>query len=111
MAYNKYGAKKAVCDGITFDSRAEMFRYTELKLLQQGGAISKLVLQPAFEIIPKQDGEKGARYRADFQYNENGRIVVEDVKSEITAKKPDYILRRKLFKLTHPQYIFREKII
>lgn len=41
--------------------------------------------------------EKEAVYTADFVYlDRNGDKVVEDVKSEITRKEPDYVLRRKL---------------
>lgn len=36
-------------------------------------------------------------YTADFTYfNEKGDYVVEDTKSSITRKQPDYVLRRKL---------------
>ena len=121
-AGNKYGAKKSVADGITFDSRREMERYYELKLLQQGRAISGLKLQPRFELIPKQDrakrigerglvywqeGEPAVHYTADFEYYENGLHIVEDVKGVRTR---DYVLRRKLFKQKYPEIIFRETV-
>ena len=35
MIKNKYKAKKAVVDGIVFDSRKEAKRYTELKKLEE----------------------------------------------------------------------------
>ena len=111
MNKNKYGARRMWFDGNVFDSAAEKDRYIELKLLERAGQISKLALQPAFNIIQPQPGEKGAKYTADFMYMENGKIIVEDVKSEITVKKPDYVLRRKLFKLKYPDYVFRETII
>lgn len=38
-APNKYGAKKTVVDGVTFDSKAEARRYQQLKLMQQAGEI------------------------------------------------------------------------
>ncbi|MDD3747626.1 MAG: DUF1064 domain-containing protein, partial [Anaerostipes sp.] len=46
MRYSKYGARKTVIDGITFDSKREAKRYQELKLLEQAGEISYLELQP-----------------------------------------------------------------
>ena len=39
MIKNKYKAKKAVVDGIVFDSRKEAKRYTELKKLEEMGAL------------------------------------------------------------------------
>ena len=39
---NKYGNKKTVVDGITFDSRKEAKRYQELKLLEKAGEIKDL---------------------------------------------------------------------
>lgn len=40
--------------------------------------------------------EQKAVYTADFVYVRDGVTVVEDVKSEITRKEADYVLRRKL---------------
>ena len=40
--------------------------------------------------------EQKAVYTADFVYLRDGKQVVEDVKSEITRKEADYVLRRKL---------------
>lgn len=97
----KYHSKKTVIDGITFDSRKEAERYSELKLLEGCEAISNLELQKVYELIPAQyelyerygkngnrikDGkkciEKSCVYKADFVYidNETGQQVVEDVK-------------------------------
>lgn len=98
---NKYRSKKISIDGITFDSKKEAERYSELKLLERCGAISNLELQKVYELIPAQyelyerygkngnrlkDGkkciEKSCVYKADFVYidNETGQQVVEDVK-------------------------------
>ncbi len=58
MAWNrsraKYGNRKVVVDGITFDSKKEAQRYTELKLLEKTGKITGLQLQREFELIPEQ---------------------------------------------------------
>lgn len=103
---NKYKAKRHTFDGKTFASGRELRRYKELLLLQQAGEISNLELQPRYEVIPrmvKDNGgiERAAIYTADFRYVENGKLIVEDVKSKATAKLTDYVLRRKLMLYVH----------
>lgn len=86
MRWTKYGNRKTMIDGITFDSKAEASRYWELTIMQRAGEISDLQLQVPFGLIPAQrrsDGkmERGVVYVADFTYRDrNGRLVVEDVK-------------------------------
>ena len=63
---NKYKAVKTVIDGITFDSKREAKRYTELKLLEKTGMITHLELQPEYQITI--NGAKICKYRADFRY-------------------------------------------
>jgi len=113
----KYGNKKCVYQGITFDSRKEMARYIELSILQRTGAISGLELQPYFTIskggiIDPATGRKMAarKYYADFKYlDEEGRVIVEDVKSTATAKDSLYRLKRQLFLEQHGEdVVFRE---
>lgn len=109
---NKYGNKKTVIDGITFDSAKEARRYSELKLMQRAGAISDLKIQPRFELIPsfKKNGKafRKTEYVADFSYMENGIEIVEDVKSEITRKDPTYRLKRKLLHFRYDDFVFLE---
>lgn len=46
--------------------------------------------------------EKNAVYTADFVYDDaDGKLVVEDTKSEYTRKEKDYVLRRKLMLHVH----------
>ena len=98
----KYGNKKTEVDGITFDSKAEARRYGQLKLLERTGAIQCLTLQPVFVLIPSvtiQSRKRPAiKYKADFQYIEDGRPVVEDVKG---MRTPVYNLKRHLMKHVH----------
>lgn len=94
----KYGNRKVVIDGIQFDSAKESRRYCELKLLQRAGKIQELQLQKEFELLPSQkiDGkvvERAVKYKADFYYLQDGRVVVEDTKGFRTK---DYIIKRKL---------------
>lgn len=91
---NKYGAIKTVVDGIKFDSKVEAARYSSLKLLEKAGEITDLELQPAFPVAV--ESKKICTYKADFSYIEDGKRIVEDVKSPITAKHPVYRLKKKL---------------
>lgn len=100
---NKYLNKKTVIDGITFDSKKEARRYSELKLLERAGQIDTLTLQPKFMLIPSQrraDGkaERPVVYIGDFMYRENGQFIVEDTKGVRTA---DYVIKRKLMLKEH----------
>ena len=107
---NKYRNKKTQVDMYVFDSIAESKRYKELALLERAGEISELKLQRKYLLIPKQRDERAVSYVADFYYIENNKEIVEDVKSKITAKKADYIIKRKLFKERYPEIEFREII-
>ena len=110
-----YHLKTTTSDGAVHDSRKEANRWCELTLLERAGKISGLQRQVPFELIPAQYesferyGKKGKRlkdgqrcieksvvYIADFVYIEDGKKVVEDVKSEATKKKESYIIKRKL---------------
>lgn len=136
QANNKYGASKVVFKGISFDSRYERDRYIYLCHLQKQGKISGLRLQVGFRIIKKviklipvqlktkvrydqKVVEKEARYHCDFLYKEDGKIIVEEFKSVMTAELPDYVLRRKLMvnkiydhneRPNRTQWVFREVI-
>lgn len=94
----KYGNKKTMVDGITFDSKREAVRYGQLRMLEKAGQIDTLSLQPKFTLIPGQrnaDGkaERPVVYIADFMYRENGKFIVEDAKG---VRTPDYVIKRKL---------------
>lgn len=89
-----------------FDSKKEEGRWQQLLFLQKAGKIHNLRRQVKFELIPAQyqDGrcvERAVTYYADFTYMEGNRLVVEDVKSKITRKQPEYIIKRKLLLWVH----------
>lgn len=99
----KYGNRKITKDGITFDSMKEYKRFCELSLLEKAGEITDLQRQVKFMLIPSQkiDGkvvERSVHYIADFVYQENGQMVVEDTKG---YKTKDYILKRKMMLHIH----------
>lgn len=111
----KYGNKKVVYNGITFDSTRERDRYIRLLAAQEVGVISELELQPEFELIPKVTEtvvkhlktkdklierfvQSAITYRADFRYIKNGKCVVEDVKISPKMIPQEFRLREKLFR-------------
>ena len=99
---------KIEIDGIKFDSRKEGSRWIELKMLEKSGSIKNLERQKRFEIVPKTKDERAVYYIADFVYEQDGKLVCEDVKSPATRKDKIYIIKRKLFKYNYPGYEFRE---
>jgi hypothetical protein len=76
----KYGNKKTEVDGVTFDSKKEANRYSQLKLLLLAGVIAELECQPGFDLVV--NGKKVCKYVADFRYRDvaTGKVVVEDAK-------------------------------
>ena len=90
---SKYNARRTTVDGITFASAAEARRYSELKLLERAGSISKVECQPVYKIVVND--LLICRYIGDFLYHEKetGKHVLEDVKG---VKTPVYRLKKKL---------------
>ena len=109
---NKYRNKKVVYDGMTFDSKKEGLHYLELKTLENLGVISELKCQVPFLLIDTQkiNGKTypKATYIADFTYIQDGKLIVEDVKSEITRKNPVYRLKIKMLVYKYKEVIFKE---
>lgn len=105
---SKYHNVKTVIDGIEFDSKKESTRWLELRILERDGMIKKLERQKRFEVVPKTENEKPVFYISDFVYEENGKLICEDVKSAATRKDKAYIIKRKLFKYLYKDYEFRE---
>jgi Protein of unknown function (DUF1064) len=92
MTYNKYGNRKTEVDGFIFDSKREANRYQELKLWERSGEISRLELQPAFDLLV-MGGKSVGKYIADFRYLKDGKEVIEDVKG---MKTDIYRLKKKI---------------
>ena len=63
---SKYHAKKVRYNGIDFDSKKEMQRYAELRLLEKAGKIFDLQLQKTFELVP-------AQYETSTEYYKKGK--------------------------------------
>lgn len=118
---SKYHAKKVTYNGITFDSKKEANRYRELLLLKKAGVVTELELQKRYELIPTQyetyprygkngnrlkDGkrcvEKAVYYLADFDYYQDGKHIVEDVKGyKGSTAYAVFAIKRKLMLLVH----------
>lgn len=105
---SKYNNVKNDVEGIRFDSKKESSHWQELKLLEKNGLIKNLERQKRFLLIPKQEDERAVYYVSDFVFEENGKLICEDVKSKITRDNPTYIIKRKLFKFKYPEWEFRE---
>ena len=102
---SKYGNQKTEVNGVKYDSKKEAKRAEQLEVQQRLGIISNLerqkkyILQPSFKFLGKTIRE--IAYIADFVYEENGELVVEDVKSPITRKNPVYKLKKKMMMYVH----------
>ena len=101
---SKYRNKKVKIDMFVFDSIAESRRYKELALLEKAGYIKDLKLQPKF-LLQESFKKNGKTYRkieyiADFQYTENNKTIVEDVKGKETEV---FKLKYKLFEFKYPE--------
>ncbi len=81
---NKYGAQRTwseLCQRM-FASKAEAKHGEELRLLEMAGEILNLQYQPSWVLCA--DKHHKAKYTADFMYQKDGVIVVEDVKGVMT---------------------------
>jgi len=105
--YNKYSVApiaRRTLDNIVFDSRMEMRRYKELKLLVKAKKIRNLQIQPHFLLQPAFEKHgftfKAIYYVADFSYYDlrTKKEVVEDVKG---AETKEFKLKRKMFHFHH----------
>ncbi len=84
---NKYGAKRTVVDGISFDSKREAEVYSDLKLLEREGSISSFERQRKFNLIV--NGQIIGTYKADFAFidhDQDGRLRVVDVKGVVSRE-------------------------
>lgn len=110
---SKYNNKKETRivnkETITFDSKKEAKRFDALYVMAKQGHIKNLTLQPEYEIIPQVKHNTKTlcriKYIADFRYEQNEKIIVEDVKGFHTDV---YQLKKRLFLIQNPDIDFRE---
>lgn len=102
-----------------FDSQKELDRWEMLQIMEQRNQITELQRQVQYVLVPsqyikvlktvrKKEVLKDKRieapitYKADFQYRlPDGKLIVEDVKSEVTRRLPEYVMKRKLMLYIH----------
>jgi hypothetical protein len=97
-----------------FDSRGEHERWYKLLRMEEYGLISELKRQVPYvlcdaEVINGLQLHKIA-YKADFQYMEDGQLIVEDYKSSYTVKLKEWRLKKALFVSRYPDIVLREEI-
>tara|TARA_R100000808_G_scaffold15429_2_gene35704 strand:+ start:192 stop:539 length:348 start_codon:yes stop_codon:yes gene_type:complete len=88
----KYNNQPVFFDGVRFDSKLEMHRYKQLRLLEKAGTINDLETQARIPL--SVDGKKIGHYIADFRYKMGDEVVIEDTKSPAT-KTPLYNWKKK----------------
>ena len=87
---SKYHAQRVETEDGKFDSKLEFRRW-----LERAGVITELKRQVKIPLIPQSKYGREIAYVADFSYREDGKLVIEDTKSEAT-KTPLYRLKKRL---------------
>lgn len=113
---SKYGSRKTIVDGISFDSKKEASRYRELLLLERAGKIGNLRRQVKYVLIPAQyenpdsptkSGrgkclERECSYVADFVYDvQMGPEIIEIVEDTKGFRTEAYKIKRKMMLYMH----------
>lgn len=107
---SKYHAKRVTQGGISFDSKAEARRWQELQILENAGEIKYLRAHPRYTIWTGFNPASGKRekidYIPDFEYQEAGRLICEDVKSRPTITAV-FRMKAKMFRCAYPDIELR----
>jgi hypothetical protein len=110
---SKYGNRKTVVDGITFDSKLEADYYCQLKILKRTGHVTDFTLQPRFTLqeayvnrFTKKKVKK-IEYVADFFVCYPNHQEIVDCKGIRTAV---YILKKKIFEYRYPDLTIIEVV-
>jgi len=86
----KYHNVKTTVDGITFDSKRESRRWSELQLLIRSGEIVSVARQVPFQLTPS------IKYIADFIIlKKDGTYTVEDSKG---VRTKEYSLKKRMMR-------------
>lgn len=87
-------------DGNKWDSKKEYQTWLELRCDETSGKIKNLRRQVKYQLQPKfKYNGKSIReitYVADFTWEENGKTIIADCKSEYTRKDKVYVIKKKL---------------
>ena len=115
---NKFNNRKIVFQGETYDSRLELSRFIFLSNREKEGEITNLRRQVEYLLIPAQYGtkikhlktkdkevrvllERSCSYIADFVYERNGKVIVEDCKGSKYIITADFKIKKKLMLWVH----------
>lgn len=106
---SKYGnVKTTTGDGVEHASKKQSLRWVLLRQWERQGDIRKLRREVTYSL--DVNGHHICDYRADHVYEAHvydilhddlWEEIVEDVKSKITAKRRDYIIKKKLMLACH----------
>jgi hypothetical protein len=96
-------------DGVEFASQAEARRYEVLRNREDAGEIEELELQPHYELQEAFTDNAGHHraaitYTADFRYEQDGEVVVEEVKGHASR---DFSVRMRLFLYQYPEVVYK----
>jgi hypothetical protein len=94
-AKRKYRNSPTLVENIRFDSAKEASRWSELRLLEKAGKIENLTRQVKFSL--DVEGVHICNYLCDFAYDEDGEVVVEDVKSPATKTRV-YLIKKRIMR-------------
>lgn len=85
---SKYRNTKVKAYGRIWDSKAELARYEQLRLMEKAGSIQSIELQPKFVFMV--NGVRIGSYKPDFRYFDvqKGAEVIEDVKGTYARDFP-----------------------
>lgn len=100
--HRKYRNVPTVVDGITFDSKAEARRWSDLMNAKRAGMIKDIRRQVPYRL--EVNGVLIATYKADFVVTYvDGVIEVEDVKGgrKRGTRTRDYVMKKKLMQAIH----------
>ena len=115
---NKFNNRKIVFQGETYDSQLEYARFIFLSNREKEGEITNLRRQVEYLLIPAQYGteikhlktkdkevrvllERACSYIADFVYERNGKVIVEDCKGSKYIITADFKIKKKLMLWVH----------
>lgn len=88
---SKYGNRRTELNGRTYASKAEAKRAQELQLMERAGEIRDLRYQVRYPL--KVNEVAICTYVSDFEYEQDGAHIVEDVKGHATR---EYAIKKRL---------------
>lgn len=101
MRRSKYGNRKVVKNGETFDSVREYERHLVLLDMQKHGEITGIMRQVSFDLIVNRI--KVGKYVADFTYVQRSKVVIDDAKG---VQTPVFKLKWAIMKAINPEWKF-----